>query len=173
MATFARISESASHLINFNSRDSVRWHARFDTSMTDVFSLPTSLLEIFSVIQISVIMCDFSDAPLLPLETDMAIVDDHGFTTQLDIGLLEAVMYEVVKGESVKSIISNSRLPPTAERTGRNGSTCLPGTLQRTFGSTGSSRAAGPVDSAVLTVLLLYVGILQALPNFRKTGRRW
>lgn len=42
--------------------------------------------------------CDFSEASLLPLDSNMETVDDNGFTTQIDIGLLGAVMYEVVTG---------------------------------------------------------------------------
>ncbi|QKX64385.1 uncharacterized protein TRUGW13939_11559 [Talaromyces rugulosus] len=42
--------------------------------------------------------CDFSEASLLPLDSDMEGVDDNGFTTQIDIGLLGTVMYEVVTG---------------------------------------------------------------------------
>ncbi|GES63736.1 kinase-like protein [Aspergillus terreus] len=51
---------------------------------------------------LSIKMCDFSEASLLPLEADMETVDDNGFTTQIDIGLLGAVMYEVVTGTRCK-----------------------------------------------------------------------
>ncbi|KAL5366215.1 hypothetical protein BJX96DRAFT_169748 [Aspergillus floccosus] len=47
---------------------------------------------------LSIKIGDFSEASLLPLESDMETVDDNGFTTQIDIGLLGAVMYEVVTG---------------------------------------------------------------------------
>lgn len=51
---------------------------------------------------LSIKMCDFSEASLLPLDCNMGCVDDNGYTTQIDIGLLGAVMYEVVTGESCK-----------------------------------------------------------------------
>ncbi|RLL95909.1 hypothetical protein CFD26_103065 [Aspergillus turcosus] len=44
---------------------------------------------------LSLKICDFSEASLLPLDSDMEAVDDNGYTTQIDIGLLGAVMYEV------------------------------------------------------------------------------
>lgn len=47
---------------------------------------------------LSLRLCDFSEASILPLDTDMASADDHGFSTRIDIGLLGAVMYEVVTG---------------------------------------------------------------------------
>lgn len=47
---------------------------------------------------LSLKICDFSEASLLPLDTDMETADDNGFTTRIDIGLLGAVIYEVVTG---------------------------------------------------------------------------
>jgi serine/threonine protein kinase len=47
---------------------------------------------------LSVKICDFSEASLLPLDSDIEAVDDNGYTAQIDIGLLGAVMYEVVTG---------------------------------------------------------------------------
>ncbi|KAF7128791.1 hypothetical protein CNMCM5793_003700 [Aspergillus hiratsukae] len=47
---------------------------------------------------LSLKICDFSEASLLPLDSDMEAVDDNGYTAQIDIGLLGAVMYEVVTG---------------------------------------------------------------------------
>ncbi|GIK06156.1 hypothetical protein Aspvir_001799 [Aspergillus viridinutans] len=47
---------------------------------------------------LSLKICDFSEASLLPLDSDMQAVDDNGYTTKIDIGLLGAVMYEVVTG---------------------------------------------------------------------------
>lgn len=47
---------------------------------------------------LSIKMCDFSEASLLPLDSEMESVDDNGYTTQIDIGLLGAVIYEVVTG---------------------------------------------------------------------------
>ncbi|KNG90084.1 hypothetical protein ANOM_002094 [Aspergillus nomiae NRRL 13137] len=43
-------------------------------------------------------ICDFSEASLLPLDFNMDAVDDNGYTTRIDIGLLGAVMYEVATG---------------------------------------------------------------------------
>ena len=48
---------------------------------------------------LSVEMCDFTEASLLPLGSDMASVDDNGYTTQVDVGLLGATMYEVMTGD--------------------------------------------------------------------------
>ncbi|KAJ5370030.1 uncharacterized protein N7496_006122 [Penicillium cataractarum] len=47
---------------------------------------------------LSLKLCDFSEASLFPLDSNMDAVDDNGFTTQIDIGLLGAVMYEIVTG---------------------------------------------------------------------------
>lgn len=47
---------------------------------------------------LSLKICDFSEASLLPLDSNTETMDDNGFTTQVDIGLLGAVMYEVVTG---------------------------------------------------------------------------
>ncbi|KAJ5701823.1 hypothetical protein N7488_009371 [Penicillium malachiteum] len=48
---------------------------------------------------LSLKFCDFSEASLLPLDSDMGAVDENGYTTQIDIGLLGAVIYEVVTGD--------------------------------------------------------------------------
>ncbi|KAJ5948914.1 hypothetical protein N7454_002221 [Penicillium verhagenii] len=50
----------------------------------------------------SIKFCDFSEASILPLGSDMKAVDDHGFNTQIDIGLLGTVMYEIVTGEKLR-----------------------------------------------------------------------
>lgn len=42
---------------------------------------------------------DFSEASLLALNTELETADDNGYTTQIDIGLLGTVIYEVVTGE--------------------------------------------------------------------------
>ncbi|KAM3467421.1 hypothetical protein NHJ6243_000042 [Beauveria neobassiana] len=47
---------------------------------------------------LSLKICDFSEASLLPLGSDMLTADDNGYTTQIDIGLLGTVMYEIVTG---------------------------------------------------------------------------
>ncbi|KAL2852034.1 kinase-like domain-containing protein [Aspergillus pseudoustus] len=51
---------------------------------------------------LSVKLCDFSEASLLPIDSDMEAVDDNGYTIQVDIGFLGAVMYEVATGERCK-----------------------------------------------------------------------
>ncbi|OOG00129.1 hypothetical protein ASPCADRAFT_28032, partial [Aspergillus carbonarius ITEM 5010] len=48
---------------------------------------------------LSVKICDFSEASLLPLEANMKTVDDNGYTIQIDVGLLGTVMYEVITGQ--------------------------------------------------------------------------
>lgn len=48
---------------------------------------------------LSVKFCDFSEASLLSLDSDMKSVGDNGYTTRIDIGLLGAVMYEIITGD--------------------------------------------------------------------------
>ncbi|RAH63915.1 kinase-like protein [Aspergillus aculeatinus CBS 121060] len=48
--------------------------------------------------ELAVKICDFSEASLLPLESDMETADDNGYTTQIDVGLLGTVLYEVMTG---------------------------------------------------------------------------
>lgn len=48
---------------------------------------------------LSLKMCDFSEASIFPLSSDMENADDNGYTTQIDIGLLGAIMYEIVTGD--------------------------------------------------------------------------
>lgn len=43
---------------------------------------------------LSLKMCDFTEASLLPLDANMETVDDNGYTTRIDIDLLGAVIYE-------------------------------------------------------------------------------
>ncbi|TWU72505.1 hypothetical protein ED733_002299 [Metarhizium rileyi] len=52
--------------------------------------------------RLSLKMCDFSEASLLPLGSDMRAADDNGYTAQIDIGLLGAVMYEIATGIQCK-----------------------------------------------------------------------
>lgn len=47
---------------------------------------------------LSLKICDFTEASLLPLDSDMEVVDDNGYTARIDVGLLGAVMYEVITG---------------------------------------------------------------------------
>lgn len=49
--------------------------------------------------ELSIKVCDFSEASILALGTAMETVDDGGFSIQTDIGQLGAVIYEVVTGE--------------------------------------------------------------------------
>lgn len=48
---------------------------------------------------LSVKIYNFTEASLIPLETDMETVDDNGFTAQIDVGLLGTVIYEVMTGK--------------------------------------------------------------------------
>ncbi|OJD19138.1 serine/threonine protein kinase [Emergomyces pasteurianus Ep9510] len=48
---------------------------------------------------LSIYLCDFTESSILPLGTDMETVDDNGYSVQTDIGLLGAVIYEIVTGE--------------------------------------------------------------------------
>lgn len=48
---------------------------------------------------LSIKICDFSEASMFPLGTPMDLADDDGFSVQTDIGQLGAVMYEVITGE--------------------------------------------------------------------------
>ncbi|RAK83649.1 serine/threonine-protein kinase HT1 [Aspergillus costaricaensis CBS 115574] len=45
---------------------------------------------------LSIKVCDFSEASLLPIDTVMETADDGGFSIQTDLGQLGAVMYEVI-----------------------------------------------------------------------------
>lgn len=51
---------------------------------------------------LSIKICDFSEASILPLGSDMKTVNDCGFNTQIDIGLLGTVIYEIVTGEKIR-----------------------------------------------------------------------
>ncbi|KAJ5087722.1 hypothetical protein N7456_011338 [Penicillium angulare] len=51
---------------------------------------------------LSIKFCDFSESSILPLGSDMKTVDDRGFNTQIDIGLLGTVIYEIVTGEKLR-----------------------------------------------------------------------
>lgn len=51
---------------------------------------------------LSIKFCDFSEASIFSLGTDMNLVDDHGYNVQIDIGLLGTVMYEIVTGEKLQ-----------------------------------------------------------------------
>lgn len=51
---------------------------------------------------LSLKFCDFTEASLLPLDSDMETADDNGYTTRIDIGSLGAVIYEVITGTKCK-----------------------------------------------------------------------
>lgn len=76
---------------------------------------------------LSLKICDFSEASLLPLDSNMDSVDDNGFTTQIDIGLLGTVMYEIMTGDKceVDLFKDNSPTDGRAHWPDRN---CLPST---------------------------------------------
>ncbi|KAG0156024.1 hypothetical protein PDIDSM_3200 [Penicillium digitatum] len=59
--------------------------------------------------------CDFSEASLLPLDTDIDTVDDNGYTTRIDLGFLGAVIYEVVTGQKCEIDLFKDN-PPTDGR---------------------------------------------------------
>ncbi|KAL4899403.1 hypothetical protein BDW74DRAFT_163593 [Aspergillus multicolor] len=60
---------------------------------------------------LSLKICDFSEASLLPLDSNMKSVDDNGFTTLIDIGLLGAVMYEVITGKKCEIDLFKNNCP--------------------------------------------------------------
>ncbi|KAL2867408.1 kinase-like domain-containing protein [Aspergillus lucknowensis] len=60
---------------------------------------------------LSVKICDFTEASLLPLDSDMATVDDNGYTTQIDVGFLAAVMYEVITGTKCEIDLFKDKAP--------------------------------------------------------------
>lgn len=51
---------------------------------------------------LSIWFCDFTMSSVLPLDTNIKAADDNGYSTQTDIGLLGAVIYEIVTGERCK-----------------------------------------------------------------------
>lgn len=59
---------------------------------------------------LSLKISDFSEAPLLPLDSNMETVDDNGFNTQIDIGRLRTVIYEIATGNKcdVDLFVNNS-----------------------------------------------------------------
>lgn len=56
-------------------------------------------------------MCDFSEACLLPLDIDMETADENGFTMRIGIGLLGAVIYEVVTGNKCEVDLFKENAP--------------------------------------------------------------
>lgn len=60
---------------------------------------------------LSLKFCDFSEASLLPLGSNMETIDDNGFTTQIDIGLLGTVMYEIVTGNKYQIDLFRNNSP--------------------------------------------------------------
>ncbi|KAL4878179.1 kinase-like domain-containing protein [Aspergillus karnatakaensis] len=48
---------------------------------------------------LSLQLCDFSEATILPLDTDMELADDDGYRVGTDLGQVGAVMYEVITGQ--------------------------------------------------------------------------
>jgi serine/threonine protein kinase len=88
---------------------------------------------------LSLRLCDFSEASILPPNTDMASADDHGFSSRIDIGLLGAVMYEVVTGVKCGIDLFHDNLP-TDGRAHWPERTCP---ARRMFGLARSSMPAG------------------------------
>lgn len=60
---------------------------------------------------LSLKICDFSEASLLPLDTNMEAADENGFTTRIDIGLLGTVIYEVVTGNKCEVDLFKDNAP--------------------------------------------------------------
>ncbi|KAL4811680.1 kinase-like domain-containing protein [Aspergillus spinulosporus] len=60
---------------------------------------------------LSIKICDFSEASLLPLDSNMEDVDDNGFTTRMDVGLLAAVMYEIITGTTCEVDLFKNNSP--------------------------------------------------------------
>ncbi|GCB20421.1 tyrosine-protein kinase JAK3 [Aspergillus awamori] len=66
---------------------------------------------------LSVKMCDFTEASVLPLDTVMEAADDNGFSIQTDIGQLGAVMYEVVTGSKCEFDLFKDNAPEDGRAT--------------------------------------------------------
>ncbi|KAJ5202968.1 hypothetical protein N7449_005047 [Penicillium cf. viridicatum] len=131
MAIFGFILPSAGFPPNFSSHGSMKWLAHSAISLTDVYLSRISQVEIFYWIPIYPLkFCDFSEASLLPLESNMETVDDNGFTIQIDVGLLGAVMYEITP-------------PLTAGRIGQRGTIHQAHTIS---GLVGSLKIAGTAN---------------------------
>ncbi|KAE8146713.1 kinase-like domain-containing protein [Aspergillus avenaceus] len=60
---------------------------------------------------LSIRLCDFSEASVLPLGTAMELVDDAGYSIQTDIGQLGAVMYEVITGQKCEFDLFQNNSP--------------------------------------------------------------
>lgn len=60
---------------------------------------------------LSIKTCDFSEASVLPVDTDMDTADDNGYTTRIDIGQLGAVMYEDITGHKCDIDLFKDNLP--------------------------------------------------------------
>lgn len=60
---------------------------------------------------LSLKICDFSEASLLDLDTNMETADENGFTTRIDIGLLGTVFYEVVTGNKCEVDLFKDNAP--------------------------------------------------------------
>ncbi|KAL3445264.1 hypothetical protein BJX65DRAFT_153786 [Aspergillus insuetus] len=60
---------------------------------------------------LSLKMCDFSEATLLSLDFDIEAMDNNRYTTQTDIGFLGAVIYEVFTGIKCKIDLFKDNTP--------------------------------------------------------------
>lgn len=56
-------------------------------------------------------ICDFSEASLLAADADMDAVDENGYTTRIDIGLLGTVIYEVMTGKKREVDLFKNNFP--------------------------------------------------------------
>ncbi|PYH42264.1 serine/threonine-protein kinase HT1 [Aspergillus saccharolyticus JOP 1030-1] len=66
---------------------------------------------------LSVKLCDLTEASVLPLDTLMEAADDNGFSIQTDIGQLGAVMYEVVTGSKCEFDLFKDNAPEDGRAT--------------------------------------------------------
>ncbi|KAJ5715224.1 uncharacterized protein N7483_012405 [Penicillium malachiteum] len=107
---------------------------------------------------LSIKFCDFSEASILPLDSDMKTVDDCGFNTQIDIGLLGTVMYEIVTGETIQVELF-------AEQSLADGRPCWP---KREFlPGTNGVWLGGIIDGCWNGKFQTAQSVLQALHNIR------
>ncbi|RHZ56940.1 hypothetical protein CDV55_103152 [Aspergillus turcosus] len=87
---------------------------------------------------LSLKICDFSEASLLPLDSDMEAVDDNGYTTQIDIGLLGAVIHHPLDND--EPALVTDAIPPRR--------------IQQAIVLSGSHKAAFLCDKGQLFILL-------------------
>jgi serine/threonine protein kinase len=60
---------------------------------------------------LSLKFCDFSEASLLSLDSDIQSVDNNSYTTQIDISLLNAVIYKIITGNKCEIDVYRDNSP--------------------------------------------------------------